>query len=157
VLVQALTNGIIDGAFLGHTFGKMLERQGYKILNDARTEIPYQSTGILARRSFIDKSPDVVEKSLRSLTKAIAFIQDPQNKPAVLRSLATWMRLPRAEDAEGGYDTIRNGYDRRLLVTKEGLRNAVRILSKVDAKFARLKVEDLVDERITKKLERETN
>ena len=155
VLVQSLTTGIIDGAFLGHTFGKMLERQGYRTLTDAKTEIAYQNTGILTRRSFIDKSPDLVEKSLRSLAKAVTFIQEPENKPAVLRSLAKWLRLPRPEDAEAGYETIRNGYDRRLGATKEGLRNALRILSKFDAKFSRLKVEDLVDERITKKLEKE--
>jgi ABC-type nitrate/sulfonate/bicarbonate transport system substrate-binding protein len=158
VLVQSLTTGIIDGAFLGHTFGTMLERQGYRILTDtARSEIAYQSTGILARRSLIDKSPDLVEKSLRSLAKAITFIQEPENKPAVLRSLAKWLRLPRPEDAEAGYETIRSGYNRRLGATKEGLRNALRILSKVDVKFSRLKVEDLVDERITRKLEKELN
>jgi ABC-type nitrate/sulfonate/bicarbonate transport system substrate-binding protein len=158
VLAQSLTAGIIDGAFLGHTFGKMLERQGYRILTDAtRSEIPYQSTGILVRRSLIDKSPDFVEKSLRSLAKAIAFIQEPENKPAVLRSLAKWLRLARLEDAEGGYETIRSGYNRRLGATKEGLRNALRILSKVDAKFSRLKLEDVVDDRITKKLEKELN
>jgi len=158
VLVQSLAANIIDGAFLGHTFGKMLERQGYRILTDtARSEIPYQSTGILARRSLIDKSPDLVEKSLRALVKSIAFIQEPGNKPAVLRSLAKWLRLQRPEDAEAGYETIRGGYNRRLGATKEGLRNALRILSKVDAKFSRLKVEDLVDDRITRKLEKETN
>lgn len=158
VLVQSLTTGIIDGAFLGHTFGTMLERQGYRILTDtARSEIAYQSTGILARRSLIDKSPDLVEKSLRSLAKAITFIQKPENKPAVLRSLAKWLRLPHSEDAEAGYETIRSGYNPRLGATKEGLRNALRILSKVDAKFSRLKVEDLVDERITRKLEKELN
>jgi ABC-type nitrate/sulfonate/bicarbonate transport system substrate-binding protein len=157
VLVQSLAAGIIDGAFLGHTFGKMLERQGYRTLTDEKTEIAYQSTGILTRRSLIDKSPDLVEKSLRSLAKAVVFIQDPQNKPAVLRSLAKWLRLPRPEDAEAGYETIRSGYDRRLAATKEGLRNALRILTKVDGKFSRLKVEDIVDERITKKLEKETN
>ena len=158
VLVQSLTAGIIDGAFLGHTFGKVLERQGYRILTDAtRSEIPYQSTGILARRSLIDKSPDFVERNLRSLTKAVAFIQEPKNKPAVLRSLAKWLRLPRPEDAEGGYETIHSGYNRRLDATKEGLRNALRILNKVDAKFSRLKVEDILDERITKKLEKEIN
>ena len=156
VLVQSLTTGVIDGAFLGHTFGKMLERQGYRVLTDtAKTEIAYQSTGILARRSLIDKSPDFVEKSLRSLSKGVAFIQEPANKPAVLRSLAKWLRLQRPEDAEAGYETIRSGYDRRLGATKEGLRNALRILTKVDAKFARLKVEDLVDDRITRKLERD--
>jgi NitT/TauT family transport system substrate-binding protein len=156
VLVQSLTTGIIDGAFLGHTFGKMLGRQGYRVLTDtAKTDIAYQSTGILARRSLIDKSPEFVEKSLRSLARAIAFIQETENKPAVLRSLAKWLRLQRLEDAEAGYETIRNGYDRRLGATKEGLRNAIRILSKVDAKFTRLKVEDLIDDRITRRLERD--
>jgi ABC-type nitrate/sulfonate/bicarbonate transport system substrate-binding protein len=155
VLVQSLTAGIIDGAFLGHTFGTMLERQGYRVLTDtAKTEIAYQSTGILARRSLLEKSPDFVEKSLRSLSKAIGFIQEPENKPAVLRSLAKWLRLQRPEDAEGGYETIRSGYDRRLGATKEGLRNAIRILSKVDAKFSRLKIEDLIDDRITRRLEK---
>jgi hypothetical protein len=91
------------------------------------------------------------------LAKAITFIQEPGNKSAVLRSLAKWLRLQRPEDAEAGYETIRSGYNRRLGATKEGLRNALRILSKVDAKFSRLKVEDLVDERITRKLEKELN
>ena len=153
VLVQALTTGIIDGAFLGSTFGKMLERQGYRIL--PRTDIAYQSTGILARRSLLDKSPDLVEKTLRALAKAIAFIQEPDNKAMAMRSLAKWLRLARPEDAEAGYETIKSVYDRRLAPTKEGLRNALRILSKFDAKFGRLKTEDLIDDRITRKLEKE--
>jgi ABC-type nitrate/sulfonate/bicarbonate transport system substrate-binding protein len=153
VLVQALTTGIIDGAFLGSTFGKMLERQGYRSL--PRTDVAYQSTGILARRSLLDKSPDLVEKTLRALAKAIAFIQDADNKPMALRSLAKWLRLTRQEDAEAGYETIKSVYERRLAPTKEGLRNALRILTRFDAKFGRLKTEDLIDDRIARKLEKE--
>lgn len=154
VLVQALSTGIIDGAFLGSTFGKMLERQGYRIL--PRSDVAYQSTGILARKSLIDKSPDLVEKTLRALSKAIAFIQEPDNKPIAMRSLAKWMRLTRPEDAEAGYETIKSVYDRRLAPTKEGLRSALKILTRFDPKFGRLKAEDLVDERITRKLEKES-
>ncbi|HLN87304.1 MAG TPA: ABC transporter substrate-binding protein, partial [Candidatus Limnocylindrales bacterium] len=106
VLVQALNTGTIDGAFLGSTFGKMLERQGYRIL--PRSDVAYQSTGILARKSLIDKSPDLVEKTLRALSKAIGFIQEPNNKPIAMRSLAKWMRLTRPEDAEAGYETIKS-------------------------------------------------
>jgi len=96
-----------------------------------------------------------VEKSLKALIKAVAFIKKAENKPAVMRTLAKWLRLSRLEDAEAGYETINALYNRNLLPTKEGLRNALRILSNVDAKFARLKVEDLVDDRIARKLERE--
>jgi len=156
VIVQALATATIDGAFLSYTFGKMAERQGGRILADlAKVDIPYQGTGILARRSFVDQSPELVEKSLKALIKAVAFIKEAENKPAVMRTLAKWLRLSRLEDAEAGYETINALYNRHLLPTKEGLRNALRILSNVDAKFARLKVEDLVDDRITRKLERE--
>ena len=154
VLVQALNTGTIDGAFLGSTFGKMLERQGYRIL--PRSDVAYQSTGILALKSLIDKSPDLVEKTLRALSKAIGFIQEPNNKPIAMRSLAKWLRLTRPEDAEAGYETIKSVYDRRLAPTKDGLRSALKILTRFDAKFGRLRAEDLVDERITRKLEKES-
>jgi ABC-type nitrate/sulfonate/bicarbonate transport system substrate-binding protein len=156
VIAQALATGTVDGAFLSYTFGKVAERHGSRILADiAKVDIPYQGTGILARRSFVDKSPELVEKSLRALIKAVAFIKEAENKPAVMRTLAKWLRLSRLQDAEGGYETINVLYNRNLLPTKEGLLNSLRILSNVDAKFARLKVDDLVDDRIARKLEKE--
>ncbi|MBI4526833.1 MAG: ABC transporter substrate-binding protein [Deltaproteobacteria bacterium] len=158
VIVQALATGTVDGAFLSYTFGKMAERQGGRILADvAKADIPYQGTGILARRSFVEKSPELVEKTLRALIKAVVFIKEAENKPAVMRSLAKWLRLLRLEDAEAGYATINALYNRRLLPTQEGLRNALGILTNVDAKFARLKAEDLVDDRIASRLAREGN
>ena len=46
-------------------------------------------------------------------------------------------------------------YDRSIIPTKDGIQNALRILSKIDPKFAKLKAEDLVDDRIARRLERE--
>ena len=103
----------------------------------------------------MDKSPEPVEKTLKALVKAIVFVQEAENKQAVMRILAKWLRLPRLEDAETGYETMKTLYHRRIIPTKEGIRNALRILSKVDGKFARLRTEDLVDDRIVRKLERE--
>jgi ABC-type nitrate/sulfonate/bicarbonate transport system substrate-binding protein len=34
VIAQAITQGIVDGAYLGYTFGAQMERQGYRILAD---------------------------------------------------------------------------------------------------------------------------
>jgi len=39
--------------------------------------------------------------------------------------------------------------------TVDGVRNTVRILSRIDPKFSKLKAEELVDESIVRKLERE--
>ena len=66
-----------------------------------------------------------------------------------------WLRLPRIEDGMAGYDAMRTIYSRRIFPTTDGVRNTIRILSRVDPKFSKLRAEDLVDERIVRKLERE--
>ena len=156
ILAQAVLTGTVDAAYLGYTFSKIVERQGYRILADlAKLGIPYQGTGVLARRSFLDQSPDLAERTLKAIVKAIAYIQEPSNKKSVMQTLAKWLRLQRVEDAESGYEMIKVLYDRRVFPTKEGLLNAQRVLGKVDPKFIRLKVEDMADERTVRKLERE--
>ena len=46
-------------------------------------------------------------------------------------------------------------YDRAIIPTRAGIQNALRVLSKADAKFTKLKVDDLVDDRLARKLEKE--
>jgi NitT/TauT family transport system substrate-binding protein len=156
VIAQAMATGIVDGALLGYSFSKVAQRNGGQLLADlTKMNIPYQHQGLLARRSFVDSSPDVAEKTLRSLMKAIAFIQDPGNKQAVTRSLTKWLRLPPSEGAEELYERMKNLYERRITPTREGLQNALRVLSRVNPKFAGLKAEDLMDDRIARKLDAE--
>jgi len=57
--------------------------------------------------------------------------------------------------AEAGYETINALYNRRITPTREGLQNALRVLGRVNPKLGGLKVEDLVDDRIARKLEKE--
>ena len=155
-IAQAMMAGIVDGGFLGYTFSEMLRRQGYRILADLpKANIPFQQLGVLARKGFVDQSPEIVERSLKALVKAIAFIQEPANKQAVVRSVAKWLRLPRVEGAEELYDRMKALYDPRIFPTKEGLSNALGILGKVNPKFEKIRVEDLVDDGIVRKLERE--
>lgn len=156
VIAQGLLAGSVDAAYLGYTFSKVTQRQGFHVLADlAKADIPYQGIGVVARRSFLDRSPEVAERTLKALAKSVAYIQDPANKPTVVGILAKWLRLSRVEDVEAGYEAVRPLYSRRLFPTTEGLHNTIRILSRVDPKFGRLKAEDLTDERIVRKLERE--
>ena len=156
VIAQAITTGTIDGAYMGYTFGSNLERQGYRILADlAKLGISFQGVGIMARRSFIDRSPEIPERALRAIVETIGFIQNPANKAAVIRSLAKGLRLQKVEDAEGGYEMMRELYDRRIYPNTEGLRNVIQLLGKTNESIRRLKAEDLVDDRILRKLEKE--
>lgn len=46
-------------------------------------------------------------------------------------------------------------YSRRIFPTVDGVRNTLRILERVDPKFGRLKAENLVDDRVVRKLEKD--
>ena len=157
VIAQAIaTGGIIDGAYLGYTFGAQLERQGFRVLADLlKLGIPFQGLGMMARRSFVDRSPETVERALRAMVETVRFINNPENKNAVIKSLVRWLRLSKAEDAETGYEMMKVLYDRRIYANVDGLRNVIRILGRSNEQIRRLKVEDIVDERIAKKLEKE--
>ena len=94
VLAQAVMTGAVDGAVLGY-FQPGAARSGGRILAELpKLNVPYQGTGMVSRRSFIDNSPDTVEKTLKALIRANRFIQDKSNQPAVIRSLRKWLRSP---------------------------------------------------------------
>lgn len=157
VIAQGLIGGLVDAAYLGYTFSKVVQRQGgfHNLADLAKADIPYQGVGIAARKSFLDQSPDIAERTLKALAKSVAYFQDPANKQSAIGSLMKWLRLTRVEEAVAGYEAIRPLYSRRIFPTVDGIRNTVRILSHVDPKFSKLKAEELVDERIVRKLDNE--
>jgi NitT/TauT family transport system substrate-binding protein len=156
VLAQALATNVIEGSYFGYTLGSILKRQGFNVLADLATlKIPYQSTGVFVRRSFLKSSPETVEKVLRAMTQATAYIERPENKTSVMTSLYKGLRLPRFQDAEEGYELMRTLYERRIYPNPDGIRNAIRLLGTSNEKIRQLKAEDLVDDRIVRKLEKE--
>jgi ABC-type nitrate/sulfonate/bicarbonate transport system substrate-binding protein len=156
VRAQSIATGVIGGSMLGYTFATNLRRDGYPILADvADLNIPFQDTALYTRKSFVAQHPEVVENLLRALLDGITFIQDPTNKNAVLKSLVQWLRLSKTEDAVEGYEFMRKMYTKRIYPTVDGIRNSIRVLSATNEKFRALKAEDLVDDRIVRKLEKE--
>lgn len=156
VRAQSIASGIIAGSMLGYTFAAHLRRDGYPILADvADLNIPFQDTALYTRKSFVAQHPETVENVIRALFDALVFIQEPANKNAVLRDLAQWLRLSKTEDALEGYEFMRKMYTRRIYPTVDGIRNAIRVIGMTNEKFRALKAEELVDDRIVRKLEKE--
>ena len=156
VRAQSIASGIVGGSVLGYTFATNLRRDGYPILADlGDLNIPFQDTGLYTRKSFVAQHPEVVENLLRALLDGITFIQNPENKNAVLKSLVQWLRLSKTEDAVEGYEFMCKMYTKRIYPTVDGIRNSLRVLATTNEKFRALKAEDLVDDRIVRKLEKE--
>ncbi len=69
VIAQGLVAGTVDAAYLGYTFSKTVQRNGFHVLQDfANIDIPCQGIGVVARKSFLDQSPDIAERTLKSLS-----------------------------------------------------------------------------------------
>ena len=156
VIAQALTVGTVDAAYMGYTYGKIVQSKGFRLLAELdKLPIPYQGSGIMARRSFIVSSPASAENVFKALLDGLEFIRNPANKPQVLKSLVKGMRLARAEDAEEGYQSLTNLYERKIYPSVDGVRNVIRLLGTTNEKIRRLKAEDLIVDGIVKKLDKE--
>jgi ABC-type nitrate/sulfonate/bicarbonate transport system substrate-binding protein len=156
VMAQGVLNGAADSAFLGYTFGKMLQGKGFRMLADAeKLPIPYQGSGVIGKRSFVSSSPATVENVLRALLESSAYIRNPENKGQVTKSLAKALRFRRIEDADEGYQSMVNLYEKKIYPSVDGIRNVIRLLGATNEKIRRLRAEDLVDDSAVRKLERE--
>ena len=156
VLAQAITQNIIDGGYLGYAYGAQLERQGYRMLGDLmKMGIPYQGLGMIAKRSLIDRTPEIPERTLRAMVETINYVNNPANKAAVVKTLAKELRLGKVEDAQAGYEMMRTLYDKKIYPNVEGLRNVVRLLGRSSEQIRKIKVEEIIDDRVVRKLEKE--
>jgi len=117
--------------------------------------IPYQGLGIIGKRSMIDRNPELPERTLRALVETITYINNPSNKSAVVKTLMKELRLGKVEDAQTGYEMMRTLYDKKIYPNAEGLRNVVRLLGRTSEQIRKIKVEDIIDDRLVRKLEKE--
>jgi ABC-type nitrate/sulfonate/bicarbonate transport system substrate-binding protein len=156
VMAQGVLSGTVDAAFLGYTFGKMLEGKGFRVLAySEKLPIPYQGSGLISRRSFVGSSPAAVENLIRALLDSSAFIRNPENKAQVTRSLAKALRFKRIEDADDGYQSMVNLYEKKIYPSVDGIRNVIRLLGASNEKIRRLRAEELVEDSAVKKMEKE--
>ena len=153
---QALLNEGIAATHLGYAFSAPLIAKGFTNLGDlAKLPIPFQSTGILTTRRFINSSPEVVENVLRGLIDSLNFVAQPENKPVVLKVLMKRLRLQSIEQANEGYEILPYIYEKKIYPRVDGIRNVIRLLGQTNERIRKLKAEELVDDRFVRKLEKE--
>jgi ABC-type nitrate/sulfonate/bicarbonate transport system substrate-binding protein len=134
----------------------MLESKGFTVLADSeKLPIPYQGSGLIGRRNFVAGSTATVDNVLRALLDASAYIRNPENKTQVMKSLAKALRFRRIEEAEDGYRSMVNLYERKIYPTADGVRNVIRLLGASNEKIRRLKAEELIDDSAVRRMEKE--
>jgi NitT/TauT family transport system substrate-binding protein len=150
---QALESGVVDVVFVDSVYSKLLKQKGMTILAESRELTqPLVSQSTIVPRAFLQQYPDVAEGYLKGEIEGIAFAVAPKNKPTVIKTLMRRLRVDAAA-AEEGYSDMLRGVDRKPFASLEGMRNLQRLLKPRNPKIGELRVEDVVDNRIMRKLE----
>ena len=100
-------------------------------------------------------SAGTVESVIKASLDGVAFIRNPENRPQVVKSLAKGLRLRRIEDVEESYQSVIGIYEKKIYPSVDGVRNVIRLLDTGNEKIRRLKAQDLVDDSVVRRLEKE--
>ena len=154
VIAQALEAGSIDAAALDGVFSRKLQQKGFVILAQlSQANIPYIGLGLVVRTALPRDRPEALEGIIKGLVEAVAFLSRPQNKPVVLKTIMNHLKISDPAVAEDGYQDLITGIERNPVPSLAGLRNMQRLMKIGNSKLEKLKVEDLIDDRIVKRLE----
>jgi ABC-type nitrate/sulfonate/bicarbonate transport system substrate-binding protein len=153
VQVQCVEAGLCDAAALDGVFTRQLKNKGMTVLGEY-TELKSLLIGqsMVVPSAMLHQRPDAAEAYLKGEIEALVFALAPRNKPVVLKTLARWLKVD-SSGAEDAYLDLVRGVDRKPFASLEGLRNAQRLLKARTPKVGEVKAEDVIDNRLMRKLD----
>jgi NitT/TauT family transport system substrate-binding protein len=144
--IQALESGRAQASWMGSTFSAPLKKKGYSLLVDlSRAPIPYVGTSLVVRKNAAHQEAKTYDALLKGTIDALRFFQKPENKAAVMKTMARNLRLNRVEEAETGYHAMVAAYSSELRPKPEGLQKIYTLLSRTNPKLSTLKPESILD------------
>ena len=148
VIAQSLASGIIDAAALDKLQSVRLQSLGVKVLLDL-SRIAFPSSPFMGAEPFIEKNPQTIEKFIKALIEASTIMR--AQKERGLAVLQRHIKTDRAL-AEIGYKNLLDDLTAYTFTTVKGLKTVQEIVALRDPKIAKYNVEDLLDQRVLKKV-----
>ena len=153
VLAQALETGTIDATVLDGVQSRRLNALGFPILADLNeANLPILSSGFVMREPNLQKNPQLAENLMKAVIEGAAFSLSTSQKPSTLKILQKYLRITE-KDAEEGYRDLVSGTDKKPYAAPAGVTNVVRLMKRSNPKVERVKPEQLIDDRILRKLD----
>ena len=153
IQMQALENGTIDGAVLDGVFSRRLQKKGFHIVGEySDLKLLFISQALVVQQKFLQQRTETVENMVKAQIEAIAFSLAPKNKAAVIKTFMRRLRTDAAA-AEEGYADLHRAMDRKPYPSPDGLRNVQRLMALRSPKVGDIKVENVIDNRIIRRLD----
>ena len=151
---QSLEAGRIDAAVLDGALVRRLKSKGFYVVAElAPANIPMVNQAIVVSQEFLQKRSDVAEKILMALVDSLAYTLAPQNKRIVTKTIMTRFHISDAAVADEGYQDLLISVERKPMPSLDALRNIKRLMAVQSPKAANVKVEELIDARLIRKLD----
>ena len=151
---QALEAGRVDAAVLDGVLARRLINKGFSVIVDLTpVNIPMVNQAVVVAPDFVQKRGELAERILMVLVDSLAFTLAPVNKSIVVRTIMRRLQIDDPKVGEEGYQDLLTSIDRKPFPSLEGLRNIRRLMATQNPKAANVKVEDLIDARLIRKLD----
>jgi len=108
---------------------------------------------VVTTAPYLRDHEDQVEKFLRGFLEAQAFISKPENKAAVIKTVAVKMKISDPAAAEEGYQDMLIGIERKPYPSVDALRNIQKLMAQMNPKVASVKVDEIVEPRLIRRLD----
>jgi NitT/TauT family transport system substrate-binding protein len=154
--VAGLAAGAIGGTVVAPEFKTKIEELRLNVLADLRTiKIPWEQDALETSRKFLETKRDVLERVMKSLLMANAYVLNPANKAAVIELVRAKLALKTPQEGESAYNDLTKFYVlKKPYPYKEGLQSIIAEVAKVVPKAATLKAEDVIDASLIEKLDK---
>ena len=151
---QSLEVSRIDAAVLDGVLARRLINKGFSVIVDLTpANIPMVNQAVVVAPDFVQKRPELAERILMVLVDSLAFTLAPMNKSVVIKTIMRRLQIDDPKVGEEGYQDLMTSIERKPFPSLEGLRNIRRLMSTQNPKAANVKVEELIDARLIRKLD----
>jgi ABC-type nitrate/sulfonate/bicarbonate transport system substrate-binding protein len=154
VLAQAIEAGNIDATLLDPFLSRKMKQKGLSVLVELyRAKIPFVNTSVIVSGIYLRDHGDVVENVVKALLESQAFITSPANRNVVIQTMMHHMKLNDLGILDEGYQDLLVGFEKKPYGSADALRNIQRMMGSLNPKVSRVKVDDIIDNRIIRKLD----
>jgi NitT/TauT family transport system substrate-binding protein len=154
--IAGLSTGAIAATVISPEYRTKLEQLGVNMLADLRTlNIPWETSSVITTAKNMQSKRDMLERVVRAILRAHAFILNPANRTRVVEVMTTQLALKSQQDAAAVYDDLVKFYVfKKPYPTRDGFANVIAEVVKSVPKAAGIKYEDVVDNSILEKLDK---
>ena len=154
--IAGLSTGAIAATVISPEYRTKLEQLGVNMLADLRTlNIPWETSSVITTAKNMQSKRDMLERVVRAILQAHAFILNPANRTRVVEVMTTQLALKSQQDAAAVYDDLVKFYVfKKPYPTRDGFANVIAEVVKSVPKAAGIKYEDVVDNSILEKLDK---